>query len=79
MPPAYLKTPTVVKPPTVAPPQCSGKVRFEHPALACEAAARGRDKHRTHYKCYFCRGWHVGTSEGYLPAVDPNLIRRELI
>lgn len=57
----------------------SGKIRFESPALAANAAkataknrSDGSRKQRAgwargplqHYRCPWCKGWHIGHGDG---------------
>lgn len=46
--------------------QCVGKQRFDNSGLAKKVAARQsrKDGRSTIYRCPFCSGWHVGSSNG---------------
>ena len=63
MPAAYLKAPEVL-PSVQIPYWCMGKVRFDFPALAWQAAQRNRELRREHYLCRTCGGYHIGTQHG---------------
>ncbi len=73
MPPAYLQAQN----PNVSRPDyrdgCTGKVRFDRPALAAAVAKKrkgfgpstaGDRRTRESYRCAACGGWHLGTSHG---------------
>lgn len=59
MPPAYLKAglPSQQSPYR---PGCTGKVRFDSPAIAASVIARPNHRDREAYRCQFCNGWHLG-------------------
>lgn len=73
MPPAHAKAPApVIDHPPYA-DGCTGKVRFDSPALAAEVArkrkgfgpgTKGDRRTRESYRCAACGGWHLGTSTG---------------
>jgi hypothetical protein len=73
MPPAYLqaRNPNVPRPDYAD--GCTGKVRFDSPALAASVAkerkgfgpaTKGDRRTRDVYRCQHCNGWHLGTSAG---------------
>lgn len=80
MPPAHAKAPNIT---ASAPPYadgCTGKVRFDSPALAASVAkerkgfgpaTKGDRRTRDVYRCQHCNGWHLGTSAGMQSKVKP--------
>lgn len=75
MPAAYLKAPEAI-PTNRIPYWCAGRVRFESAVLAYQVASRRPDKHREHYVCSACGGFHLGTQHG---ATTSRKMTRELV
>lgn len=77
---AYLKQPETMRPVSIRPAHCSGKIGFQSPALAVAITKRHSERARVHYRCSACGLWHIGTDGGGAPPAKAraDLVRREL-